>query len=242
MKDNNVLVNSRHYRLNRFASINSAKSYLEVGVANGATFFRVDAKAKTAVDPAFRFDQQQRQAEGLLFFETTSDQYFSDIVKPSDKFDLIYLDGLHTFEQTFRDFCASIPHSHERTIWLIDDTVPINMASAYADQGRFRAVKRALNEASPAWMGDVYKVVFAIHDFFPQYRFATFSSGHGQTAVWHSTRKGFSPRWNSMEAISRLDYGDFLMARDQMFFLDNNSLYQAVTEAIGVDDGKNTRD
>lgn len=232
MTDGKPQLNTRHYRLNRLASINSARKYLEIGVARGGTFLKVNVASKTAVDPSFKFKIQDHEEDGLSFFETTSDYYFSNLAQPGDKFDLIYLDGLHTFEQTFRDFCASIAHSHAKTIWLIDDTVPISLASSIADQKKFREIKRALNDNRPAWMGDVYKVVFAIHDFFPQYQYATFSSGHGQTALWHSTRKGFSAHWNSLEIISRLGYGDFLLARDLMFFLDDDKLYKSVTEGI----------
>ena len=38
--------------------------------------------------------------------------------------DLVYLDGLHTFEQTYRDLCNTLMHAHPATVILVDDTVP----------------------------------------------------------------------------------------------------------------------
>lgn len=76
-------------------------------------------------------------------------------------------------------------------------------------------------------MGDVYKVIFAIHDFFPQFSYATFP-GHGQTVLWLETRTDFTPTWDSLEKISRLSYWDFenfkdthLLIRDPETILDS---------------------
>ena len=40
-------------RINRLASARGAASYLEIGVAKGSTFLRVDLSTKHAVDPKF---------------------------------------------------------------------------------------------------------------------------------------------------------------------------------------------
>ena len=61
-------------------------------------------------------------------------------------------------------------------------------------------------------MGDVFKVIFMIHDFFPQFSYATFPA-HSQTVVWSATRKNFAPTWNSHKKIASLGYRDFLHYR-----------------------------
>jgi hypothetical protein len=77
-------------------------------------------------------------------------------------------------------------------------------------------------------MGDVYKVVFLIHDFFPQYSYATFQ-GHGQTAVWLETRKDFTPTWNSLGKIGRLGYRDFLRLKDShLSIMEDQRILEAV--------------
>lgn len=79
--------------------------YLEVGVSRGATFHAVEAAQKVAVDPSFRFDIEAAAAEhpGATYFALTSDAYFGDVAGTGTRFDVIYLDGMHTVEQTLRD-------------------------------------------------------------------------------------------------------------------------------------------
>lgn len=200
---------SRSARLNNLASVNGAKNYLEIGVAAGYTFKKVNLRRKVAVDPKFLFDTTALASKSVNFHQTTSDDYFSNIIRPEQVFDLIHIDGLHTFEQTLRDFCASLAHSHARSLWLIDDTRPESYAQADRSQERCAEIKKATGESNAKWMGDVFKVVAFIHDFLPQYSFANFPD-HGQTVVWRQTRKEFVPLWNSMEAIERLTFADFL--------------------------------
>ena len=200
-------------RLNALAKICSASKYLEIGVAKGLTFRRVDVPYKVAVDPNFRLDINKYADPKTIFHEVMSDAFFSTHASEHRPFDLIYLDGLHTFEQTFRDFCASIGNSHANTIWLIDDTCPSGWLAANRNRGLTDRLRGRFRIESRDWMGDVFKVVFAIHDFFPQFTYATFP-GHGQTVVWLETRKNFSPTWNSFEKISRLGYRQFLSFRD----------------------------
>jgi len=200
-------------RLNALANIISASTYLEIGVAKGATFTQVVVPYKVGVDPKFQFSVHDHADQNTTFHEVKSDVFFATLASKHGEFDLIYLDGLHTFEQTFRDFCASIRHSHANTIWLIDDTHPSGWLAANRNDRVTRRLRKLFGIKDLRWMGDVFKVVFTIHDFFPQFSYATFP-GHGQTVVWLATRKNFAPTWNSLEKISRLGYLDFLRFRD----------------------------
>lgn len=221
------MLKRRFERLNALADINSASKYLEIGVSSGGTFIRVKVPQKIAVDPCFKDDVHKKYAnENSIFYEITSDSFFSTLAPQHGEFDLIYLDGLHTFEQTFRDFCNSLRYSHSRTIWLIDDTYPISWVASISNYRLFCRLRKWIKIKDSRWMGDVYKVIFAIHDFFPQFSYATFP-GHGQTVLWLETRKDFTPTWDSLEKISRLSYWDFekfkdthLLIRDPETILD----------------------
>jgi predicted O-methyltransferase YrrM len=97
-------------RLNRLAAALGARSYLEIGVMTGGTFERVQVAERTAVDPAFQFDISGHADDATIFAEMTSDEFFSGL--PAAKsYDLIFIDGLHTFEQAYRDLCNSILRS-----------------------------------------------------------------------------------------------------------------------------------
>jgi hypothetical protein len=155
------------WRINRLAKIQNAQQYLEIGVAGGNTFHSVQIQRKHAVDPKFRFDTSHLATEDVRYFEIPSDQYFSQHVPHGMKFDIVLLDGLHTFEQTFRDFCASTSHAHPDTIWIIDDVFPSDIFSALRSQKEAIRHRREHGLKGRLWHGDVFKCIFAIHDFSP---------------------------------------------------------------------------
>ncbi len=197
---------TRPRRINRLVRLLGARSYLEVGVAGGATFFAVDVANKVAVDPRFAFDVDARRGPGVEFHAVPSDTFFAGLDEQVT-FDVIYLDGLHIFEQTYRDFTNALAHSHPRTIIMIDDTVPSSLYSAQRDRQAMQAERKQQGNTELAWHGDIYKMLAAIHDFHPSYNYVTFSTGGApQSMVWRS--KGFarSPLFDSLEAVQRLDY------------------------------------
>ncbi len=202
------MLSMRYERVNALAKLNNAQRYLEIGVFKGITFQQVNIPFKVGVDPTFAFKTAEFANECTIFHEVTSDAFFAKLAPIYGKFDVIYLDGLHTFEQTFRDFCASIAYAHERTIWLIDDTGPANWFSSLRNRQLAAVLRRFAWVKNPEWMGDVFRLVFALHDFFPQYSYATFPE-HNQTVVWTEPRQNFKPDWDSLVDISNLTYGDF---------------------------------
>jgi hypothetical protein len=203
-------------RLNRIATLTGARRYLEVGVFKGQTFLNLNFAEMHAVDPAFLFDTGPEGRANRQFFKQTSDQFFAS--RPDSKpYDLIYLDGFHTFEQTFRDLCAAQVLSHAGTVIVLDDTVPSDMFSMMRDQAECNRMRRQHGVVGRSWHGDVCKVVFAIHDFFPNLDYRTISdAGNPQTVVIRRPRAAFKPKWNSLEAISRLDYASFQANRGLM--------------------------
>jgi Glycosyltransferase 61 len=197
-------------RINQIARHVGARSYLEIGVFRGKTFNALDFERKVAVDPKFQFDVADYQREGVEFHHLHSDQYFIRHGL-SQTFDIIFLDGLHTFQQTLRDFCNSLACAHDRTVWLIDDVLPVDVFSAWPNQTEAVAFRKRAGGDGWAWHGDVYKVVFAIHDYFPMYSYVTLGGrGNPQAIVWKAPRVDFTPIFDSMEAIERVSYFDLL--------------------------------
>ena len=194
-------------RLNWLARAINAKSYLEIGVSTGKTFREVRVKTRHAVDPWFRFDTRELADRHTHFYEMTSDEYFTRHITHR-AYDLVFIDGLHTYEQTFRDFCAVLPYTHARTVILIDDTLPRDPYSALPDAQAAAEQSAANGHSLQGWHGDVYKLVFAIHDFFPTLSYATIDRAKGQTLVWREPRRDFKPLTNSHEAISRMTWQD----------------------------------
>ncbi|XPV76643.1 MAG: class I SAM-dependent methyltransferase [Desulfovibrio sp.] len=204
-------------RINAIAAFTQAKTYLEVGVSEGDTFFNVDIKHKVAVDPYFQFDYMQYQTDSTILHQIPSDEYFIHHAE-GQKFDIIFLDGLHTFEQTFRDFCNTQCVAHDKTIWLIDDTVPSDIYSAHTISSEAIALRSLeTKNVSGLWHGDVYKTIFAIADFFPMFSYCTSEEpGYEQTFVYKRPVRHFTPLFNNLEAISRLEYFDFFKRKNHL--------------------------
>jgi hypothetical protein len=80
------------------------------------------------------------------------------------RFDAIFIDGLHTFEQSYRDFIHSLRYAHDKIVWIIDDTVPNDPYSALPDFTQCAEYRILAGIFSGSWHGDVYKTAVAIHD------------------------------------------------------------------------------
>jgi hypothetical protein len=220
-------------RIREICAITGARSYLEIGVNKGETFNVVNMPEKDAVDPKFLFDTASYANDTVRFFEITSDEFFtSPHGKPA--YDLFFLDGLHTFEQTLRDFLSALTRSHHRTVYLIDDTVPSDVYSSLNDlQAAYSFRAKAVGQAMHYdWHGDVYKTVLALHDFFPTLDFATITDGgNPQTLVWHERRRNFAPMLNDLEKISRATYFDVPRYQDAFHFMSEQDAFQRLREA-----------
>lgn len=212
-------------RINAVSVINKASRYLEIGVNRGETFFDVNVEFKDGVDPAFQFDTMAVINDKIRLFSETSDNFW--ISKSPSKYDIIMLDGLHTFEQTFRDLICSMRFAHERTVWLIDDTLPSDVFSAIPDQKRSYRERQKMNIGGFPWHGDVFKIVPAICFFLPVLEYVTIiNSGNPQTVAWYYPRPVFQPSANNLESISRMSFFDIE---------PNFSLFNFAEEADALD-------
>lgn len=191
--------------------------YLEIGVCRGVTFHRVPAAMKVAVDPLFQFDVEDRRARHpeASYHEITSDHYFATVVDPAQQFDVVYLDGLHTLEQTLRDLMNALNHLQPGGVIVIDDTRPPTYLASLPGRQNFFEVRSWLGvDDQKAWMGDVYRLVYFIETFCPHLSFATIADNHGQTVVWRSRRSDVPER--TLREVSELSFEDLVLQHDHL--------------------------
>jgi len=91
---------------------------------------------------------------------------------------VVFVDGLHLFEQAYRDVLGGLRGLRHGGLVIIDDTVPTDEYTSRRDP---TATREGL---SSAWFGDVYKVVFLLSKFHPEVDFRTITGEHCQTLVW----------------------------------------------------------
>jgi hypothetical protein len=203
-------------RINYLVDELRLKRYLEIGLGNGGTFDNVTAPHKVGVDP-HPWNSSVKELDGVQLI--TSDEYFSRDWSSGIKFDLILLDGLHTAEQTYRDFVNSLHYSHVKTIWLIDDVIPNDQYSAIPDNAEAIRQRKAAGIADTAWHGDVYKVVWMIKSFHNNMVLRTFTGTQPQSLVYFSdgagagAGAGASPSNTTLNDIAGLSFADTVSRR-----------------------------
>lgn len=164
--------------------------YLEIGVWRGTTFDKVPAASKVAVDPAFKMDPPaaERDEPGTAYHEVTSDEYFAGLVGRDEQFDVIFLDGLHVYEQTLRDLMNALDHLQPNGVIVVDDTHPPTHLSSLPDRDHYSAVRSYIGETDKRWMGDIFKLVWFVETFCPHLTYRTIADNHGQTVLWRKPR------------------------------------------------------
>ena len=96
-------------------------------------FLRFNVKKKTGVDPV---------SGGSL--RMTSDNFF---LKNNEKFDCIFIDGLHEYHQVKKDIINSLNVLNDNGIILLHDCLPDNVFT------------QAIPRCKKNWNGDVWKAI-----------------------------------------------------------------------------------
>lgn len=206
--------------------------YLEIGVCTGQTFHKVEAPYKVAVDPEFRFDHEvaARENPGSTYHQVTSDEYFGSIVDEDEQFDVVFLDGLHTVEQTLRDLTNALPHLQPRGVIVIDDVTPPTFLASLPNRTNFFEVRRHLGGTDQRWMGDVYKLVYFIDTFFQQLTYRTISNNHGQAVVWRERRTSVTER--TLNEIGSLTFEQFVLEQDALHLTRFGQIVKEVRASV----------
>lgn len=131
--------------------------YLEIGVRNGVSLSLARCRA-VGIDPAFSIFAE---LDGdVALFRTSSDEYFAreDPLAATGglPFDLSFIDGLHLFEFSLRDFINAEHNSAAKSVIIFDDVLPRSVDEA--------ARVRHTN----AWTGDVYQIIEVLARYRPE--------------------------------------------------------------------------
>lgn len=99
-------------------------TYLEIGVRNPShNYDRIVSDKKYSVDPGVEFESNP------VDFPLTSDDFFAklrsgDVLNPSTKFDVIFIDGLHLADQVDKDISNSLDFLKEDGFLVLHDCNP----------------------------------------------------------------------------------------------------------------------
>jgi len=107
------------------------KSYLEIGCDQNQVFSKIKIEKKIGVDPV---------SGGTI--RDTSDNFFK---KNDIKFDIIFIDGLHQYDQVKKDINNSLFFLNNNGVIFLHDCMPRGF------------IHQAVPRAKAAWNGDVWK-------------------------------------------------------------------------------------
>lgn len=131
---------SRSDVINEFIRKNKYRRYLEIGVGDKKNFARILCEYKAGIDPNIPCE-----------YKMTSDDFFKSH-NNGEKFDLIFIDGLHTAQQAKRDVDNALTLITENGLILLHDCNPMSEELQYPieklDSNQF---------PFPGWCGDVWK-------------------------------------------------------------------------------------
>lgn len=115
-------MNTRTDVINYFIKYRNYRTYLEIGVDDGINFMNVDCSEKIGVDPSFA---KLHTSARPYCVRMTSDEFFNNI--PVDQlFDIIFIDGDHTYEQVVKDIANSKKHLSANGVIIMHDVYVFN--------------------------------------------------------------------------------------------------------------------
>lgn len=121
----------RTHIINQLIAENNLKSYLEVGVSNPYTnFLDIKCPRKVSVDPCMECEyytpESIDQFKRYIDFQTTSDEFFA---LNKEKFDIIFLDGDHSYEQSLKDLNNALKIVRTGGFVILHDAIPVSYES-----------------------------------------------------------------------------------------------------------------
>jgi predicted TPR repeat methyltransferase len=128
------------------------KSYLELGVRCGRTIFRVSKLVDKAIGVDLSFQNLNiRKSNNIFLYEGSTDKFFKG---NSDKFDLIFIDACHEYQQVKVDLTNSMQCLNQDGFIALHDVDPC---------------KKYLTDKNCC--GDSYKITKYIYEHINDYHF-----------------------------------------------------------------------
>lgn len=148
------------YLLNAIHKHREPDWYLEIGTNTGDSLALAKCNC-ISVDPEFLVKQNVIGTKpSLHVLQQTSDDFFASgfVGKMGISLDVAFLDGLHLYEFTLRDFMNAEKLMSKEGIILIHDVIPITYLASRRDWDR---------QETTFWTGDVWKVVDILRRYRP---------------------------------------------------------------------------
>lgn len=147
------------------------KTYLEIGVNTpsqpGYSHDSIEIETKHGVDPNVD-----------TTYKMTSDEFFA---QNSNKYDIIFIDGLHVFDQVYRDITNSLKCLNQDGTIVVHDCNPK------------KEITQRSARASNIWHGDVWKAILKLRMERQDITLYTIDADEGCAVIQKGRQKLFNP-------------------------------------------------
>lgn len=210
---------------------NEVKNYLEIGTFCGDSFLPLKCRNKIAVDPKFKIPRKKKLSWLLrnpyninnTYFEMTSDSFFEEKTSflAERRFELIFIDGLHTFKASLKDVLNSLNFLKNGGYIVMHDCFPPHKAAATPAGSANEARMMNKNDWPGEWCGDVWKtIVYLKKAYQDNLKISVINTDFGLGVIQvqnnnlnlHLDRKLF-------DSIDTLDYNDLIKNPEEMINL-----------------------
>tara|TARA_R110001592_G_scaffold355474_1_gene656194 strand:- start:1450 stop:2133 length:684 start_codon:yes stop_codon:yes gene_type:complete len=181
--------------INYFIEKNNYLNYLEIGVrAPQACFNRIIASHKDAVDPA-------PLQPGEINYPVTSDEFFQLLENnPEIKYDIIFIDGLHLYEQVKKDISNSLNHLTDNGTIVMHDCSPPSIHHQRTNYGDYST------PAGSDWNGTTWRAFVELRCTNPNLNMSVVDTDYGVGII----QKGNQQVWDkeNIETCMTYEYLD----------------------------------
>ena len=169
--------------IQKFIDELDAKVYLEIGYFHGGNFVNIQCAVMYTCDPEPRGTRKYLKHKlsnvgkcKTKLFAVTSDDFFrsQNSLLAKTPLDVVYVDGLHTFEQSLRDVINAFKFLSPGGVVFVDDCNPrdaaIAMPAISLDEAKEKVAQanengRITDKWSGEWCGDVWKTIAQLRNY-----------------------------------------------------------------------------
>jgi hypothetical protein len=176
--------------INAIIQKNNYKTYLEIGVNTpaqpGYSHDSINIPTKHGVDPNVD-----------TTFKMTSDDFFA---QNKNMYDIIFVDGLHIFDQAYRDIVNSLRFLNVRGTIIVHDCNPMKEVTQRRKQptGFWVRIWHGIRHGvwHGVWHGDVWKAILKLRIENPNIQIYTIDADEGCAIIQKGSQELYKPDTN----------------------------------------------
>ncbi len=227
--------------IQHFIDKNNYTKYLEIGIHKGYSFLSIKCKNKIAVDPFFQINIGTK-LKWLFkipynfrnnYFEITSDHFFQRkgvFLNNFGKIDIVFIDGLHTFEGSLKDALNSLKYLTTNGVIVMHDCYPPNKASATPAKSYSEVKQLKPTGWNGLWCGDVWKTIVYLRERYSDHlEIFVLNTDFGLGVVKIKVNKKLNLEINQelFKKIDNLDFNNLRSDPESLIGLrDKNYIYE----------------